>query len=45
MKFSEKVDNDTRNRLIHFGGDQDHHLDPGIFIIALISNSRGVGPW
>ena len=31
MKFSENVDNDTKNRLLNFGGDSDHRLDPGIF--------------
>ena len=42
MKFLENVNNGTRNRQLHFGGDSDHQLDPGIlqriFIIALTNN-------
>ena len=31
----------TINKCIYFGGDWDHHLDPG-FIIAFISNIKGL---
>ena len=49
MNFSRNVDNDTRNRLLHFGLGPDLYLDLGIiltiFIIALISFLGGVAPW
>ena len=31
MKFIGNVDNGSRNRGLHFAGDQDHHPSPGIF--------------
>ena len=31
MKFSDNVDNGTRNRAIYFGSDPDNNLEQGIF--------------
>ena len=33
----------VKNRWLHFGGDLDHHMDPGI-LKNHISSVRGVGP-
>ena len=39
----------TMEQMIKPDGDLDHRLDlwivKGLFIVALISNIRGVGPW
>ena len=49
MKFSENIDNSSRNRGLHFCDDSDNYLDPGIFkeffINALINYIGGVGHW
>lgn len=32
MKLSGEVGNGVNNNWLEFGGDPDHHLDPGSFI-------------
>ena len=39
MNFSQNVDNDTRNRLLDFGGEPDHYLDPEFFMYVLSLHS------
>jgi len=41
MKFSEKVDDETMNNWLNFGGDPDHRLDTGIvFRMSLLGDTE-----